>query len=149
VSYGVTGQNAAIAIADFNRDGAQDVAVTNPADGGIEVLLGRGDGSLLPGRSYQAAAGAIGIAAADLNRDGIPDLVVVNQETSAVSVFLGVGDGTFGPKRDSPAGFTPTAFTIGDFKHGWTARRRGGESSSPHRRRRVDVPAWARRRDIR
>jgi uncharacterized protein (TIGR03437 family) len=73
--------------ADFNRDGALDLAEGNSA----VVLLGRGDGTFQAPISYSVPGP---LAAGDLNGDGKPDLAV-RRSAGAVSILLGNGDGTF------------------------------------------------------
>src|SRR5712675_927876 len=68
-----------VAVGDFNRDGKQDVVVANRnGPVGIAVLLGNGDGTLLPAVNYSAGQFPIGVATADLNHDGILDLLVAS-----------------------------------------------------------------------
>jgi hypothetical protein len=82
----------AVAVADFNRDGNADLAVTGA--NGIYILLGNGDGSFQAALTY-SQSGLSGVTVADVNRDGIPDLVAVTAGVG-VSVLFGNGDGTFG-----------------------------------------------------
>ncbi|HUB77560.1 MAG TPA: FG-GAP-like repeat-containing protein [Bryobacteraceae bacterium] len=113
-------QNAgSLALADLNGDGKLDVAVaafgTLPgfffADaGGVNVLLGKGDGTfqtplLLTVNGLQPQS----IAAGDLNGDGIPDLAVVMLPAkelmpgaATLAVFLGEGGGKFQAARTFP-----------------------------------------------
>lgn len=84
----------ATAIADFNLDGALDLAIgASNSDGldGLYLLLGKGNGNFSHGGNYQTgtsipAATAVG----DLNGDGHPDLVVLDGGTS-VEVLLNTG----------------------------------------------------------
>jgi hypothetical protein len=86
------------ALADFNRDGRLDVAVATCFIGRVSVLLGQGDGTLLPYKQYPTqSACPYSTQAADMNGDGIPDIEVANSNSASVSVLLGVGDGTFRP----------------------------------------------------
>ncbi len=89
-----------VAIADFNRDGRLDVAVSSAgntedgstADNRIVVLsnLGGGPGQINLGNLSYLTAGRnpVGLVSADLNGDGKADLVSTNQDSNDVSVFL-------------------------------------------------------------
>jgi len=93
------------AAADFNRDGQADLVVAG--SGGLQTLLGNGDGTFHEGTAVQLSdgysAGIIEIA--DLNGDGAPDLVVTSTESNCIangcrgtmhfSVLMGNGDGSF------------------------------------------------------
>ena len=75
---------------DLNGDGHLDV-VTDA----VAVLLGTGDGALLPANVMPAGGS---ITSGDLNEDGIADIVVNRAVTVSDAVFdvlLGQGDGTF------------------------------------------------------
>jgi len=88
-------------------------------DGYIGILLGNGDGTLLPSFSYEYV-GAIpdGIALGDMNGDGKMDIAVSNQESSTISVLLGNGDGTFQSQLMYYALFsTPYTLALGDFNN--------------------------------
>lgn len=110
-----------IAPGDFNHDGAQDVAVTcelAPCAGGIEVLLGKGDGTFASDTIYTIPnSPRFGIAVADLNSDGNLDVVVTEYGGSDVGVLLGNGDGTFQPVISSPAPESGEALRVGDFNN--------------------------------
>jgi FG-GAP-like repeat len=88
-----------VVVSDFNRDGKMDIAVasyygvTSPP--GVQIFLGKGDGTFGPPAIYDANNGAGAMAVADFNHDGTPDLVAVNEAGAFVSVLLGNGDGTF------------------------------------------------------
>src|SRR5207237_9232224 len=98
----------AVAVSDFNRDGAADLAVASEnADGVISVLLGNGDGTFQGVRYYTAGYYPLHLAVGDLNGDGIPAMAVANATSSDVSVLLGNGDGTFQSARNFVAGVYP------------------------------------------
>jgi hypothetical protein len=103
---------ASAVIADFNRDGKEDVATSNA------LLLGNGDGTFQASITYQPDE-AISAVAGDFNGDGNPDLGVtkkiVGSNSSILSIFLGNGDGTFRPLVDYPDGFNPWDLIVGDF----------------------------------
>ena len=96
VGVGGGSQPYSVAIADFNGDGKNDLAVAEEVSGAIIVRLGNGDGTFQTEVPY----GINGtrdyiIIAADVNKDGIVDLVSANRGSDDVSVLLGRGDGTF------------------------------------------------------
>ena len=94
---------AVVAVADFNGDGKQDVAVTHAFNQGtIDILLGNGDGTFTqaPGSPIPIGIAAGYILVGDFNADGKPDLAVQEESTNTaaiIEVFLGNGDGTFVP----------------------------------------------------
>lgn len=122
--------SSSVAIGDFNRDGNADVVVANQCStsdcesgGSVSILLGNGNGTLQPAKTY-ASGGytSLAVAAADFNKDGNLDVAVANQcqETScqngSVSVLLGNGDGTFQPAQSfSSAGYETNFVAVGDF----------------------------------
>ena len=70
------------------------------------MLLGNGDGTFQPPKTF--APGSIGtyLVAGDFNGDGKLDLAIADPDSNSVSVFLGNGDGTFQaavavPRRES------------------------------------------------
>ena len=102
------------AVADVNRDGKQDVIVSN-FNGTINVLLGNGNGTFgAPKTIASLAAGSYPIATADFNRDGIADLAVLDPTKESVSIYLGRGDGTFEAAKTQVVGNSPAYMVIGD-----------------------------------
>ena len=115
-----------LAVADFNNDGSQDLAVGNQADSTVSILLGNGDGTFT-----QAAGSPVAgfnynpgeLVAADFNGDGRVDLAATNftavapSTVGSVTVILGNGDGTFAAAPGSPiaVGVDPFAMAAGDF----------------------------------
>ena len=97
VYYKVGGVPYSIVTADFDHDGNLDLAVSDLGANQISILMGKGDGSFRPGRSFSVPSCA-GLAVGDFNEDGIPDLAIVEYAgsgTAALGIYLGNGDGTF------------------------------------------------------
>jgi hypothetical protein len=91
VSYAVGPEADAVAVADFNGDGRDDLAVSDRY--GVSVFLGNGDGSFQDRRTYPAGLNPLSVAVGDFNGDGFPDLAVTNFSSNNVSVPLNAADG--------------------------------------------------------
>lgn len=135
-SYNSGGMFAfSVAAADLNGDGKVDLVVANQCytggpcnynegdDAAVGVLLGNGDGTFQPTKTYFSGGGtAYSVAVADVNGDNTPDVLVANGCTGVgncssgtVGVLLGIGDGTFQAARAfGSGGFYPTSITVGD-----------------------------------
>ena len=107
-----------ITAADFNNDGALDLATANENNGTISILLGKGDGTFAPSVNHPFLPGTttsiVCVLAADFNGDHNADLAVVDAFNSAVSILFGKGDGTFQAPATYPVGFNPLAGAVAD-----------------------------------
>src|SRR5262249_43909411 len=94
-SFGAGTYPRSVAVEDFNGDGVPDLAVANsgldfPFDpGSVSVLLGNGDGSFQPARSFGAGRNALSVAVGDFNGGAAPDLAGVNKFTPGRHVGFG------------------------------------------------------------
>lgn len=117
-----------VAVADFNRDGREDLAVAAYASGAVTVLLGSGSGTFAPPIVLPTGTQPTWVAAGDLNADGTPDIAAANYLYGGVSVFLNACREIPGcpttllstPKSYVTANtvhFDPFQAAIGDFNH--------------------------------
>lgn len=98
------GNPYALAVADFNSDGNQDIVVTNQASNNVSVLFGNGNGEFSIGWILPVLYEPIGIAVADFNLDGHPDFATANRAYNDVTVYLGSTSGSFRATGNFPTG---------------------------------------------
>jgi hypothetical protein len=119
LSFGAGAQPRGLVTADFNEDGALDLAVANGGTNNVSVLLGNpaAPGAFLAPAAYTVGTPPAALAVADLNRDGMVDLAVADGAAGGVSVLLGsAGDpGTFQPAVNFAAGPSPASAIVADF----------------------------------
>jgi hypothetical protein len=107
-----------VVTADFNHDGVMDLAVgAFEGSFGVQVFLGKGDGTFKPPVSYAPGSGANALATADLNHDGNPDIVIANVTGDSVTVLLGNGDGTFRSPVTYVIPSAAVSVVLGDFNN--------------------------------
>ena len=99
----------------FNPTGKVDLAITEPGQKQVSILLGNGDGTFASPVSYAVGKEPVAAVVADVNGDGIADLVVINKNSNTFSILGGNGDGTFRSSVDFIAGVAPLAAVAGDF----------------------------------
>src|SRR5207247_1175648 len=97
VDYAVREGPTAVVVADFNRDGHADLAVSTHGNGtggaqeGVSILLGHGDGTFAPERRSTTLNDAEALAVADFDGDGLLDLAVAKSQ----EILRGDGNGGF------------------------------------------------------
>ncbi len=108
-----------IAVADFNGDGHQDLAVPSVVGNDVTVLFGNGSGRFTADSNgpFPTAGEPDSIAVADFNGDGHLDIATANYTGSSVSVLLGDGTGGFTTAPGSPitVGSEPFSIATADF----------------------------------
>ncbi|CAF3618142.1 unnamed protein product, partial [Adineta steineri] len=94
------------AIADFNDDDHQDIAVTVDVNYHVAVLLGYGNGSFTIPMTFSTGIYSFpsSMHVNDFNGDGYIDIVVANQGNYNIGVLLGKGDGNFGTQITTMTG---------------------------------------------
>jgi len=103
-----------LALADFNRDGRLDIALTNRSSNTLSVLLGNGAGGF--GAAINTSiSNPRALAVGDFNRDGQPDLAVCNFAFGTITALLGNGAGGFTAGAVVATGNGPRDLTTADF----------------------------------
>jgi hypothetical protein len=110
-----SGQPRRLAVADFDGDGAIDLALTDLAQEDVEIYLGSPSGALDLRAAYDAGVSPHQMAAADFDGDGRADLAVVNIQDSEIRTFEGLGNGQFQSKPGLLLGVLPGELAAGDF----------------------------------
>jgi hypothetical protein len=108
---------SAIVVADFNRDGKLDVAVTDSSTNDVYIVLGNGDGTFGAPTAIAVGNAPDAIVAGDFNNDGKLDLAIANSADNTVTLLLGNGDGKFTQAAGSPypVGKFPYQIVAADF----------------------------------
>jgi hypothetical protein len=103
----------AIAVADFDQDGLDDIAIVFIT--GVQILMGTNDGSIRF-NGWNSLSGYANnlLAKGDFNGDGTIDLVVETQDGQIV-VLPGYGNGTFGAGIPYQRSQNPFPIVEGDF----------------------------------
>ncbi len=114
-STGENGAHSSIAMADFNKDGHVDLAVTNWSKNDISILLNTGAGSFGTPATFATGTNPGSIAVGDFNGNGNADLAVANYGSNSVSVYLGTGTGSFGSSTSYSVSANPNSVAVGDF----------------------------------
>ena len=118
---GTTVAADAVAAADLNGDGKQDLVVGDANGSGVYVLLGNGDGTFQAPVPYPVGGSVNSVAVADFNGDGKPDIVACGVGLSppngaTLGILLGNGDGTFKSVTNLTGfGSGPRSVVVGDF----------------------------------
>lgn len=106
------------AVADFNRDGAQDIAVVSTdlfaGTSTLDVYLGDGSGKLSATQTYALQKEIFDLAVADFDSDGVPDIIALTQDR--VYLLHGIGNGEFAALQEpgmDAGGTASSAITTG------------------------------------
>lgn len=96
VSYPTSALGHDVVVADFNGDGAPDLAAPLQKSNTVAVLLNTGTGGFGQARTYATAVSRPeSITAGDFNQDGYMDLAVAYLVSNYITLLFNRGDGTF------------------------------------------------------
>lgn len=111
----------AVAVADFNGDGRDDVAAGNGGDINgdaapeVVILLADQEGKLVNTTTLVAGSGVAALAAADFDDDGDIDLAAACFENHSVYVWPNNGDATFANPDVLWTDYAPRGLAAADF----------------------------------
>jgi len=105
----------AIAVVDFDNDGRVDLAVVDPAFGGLVAIRNMGCWSFEVTARVKLDQEPVFVIPVDLNRDGRADFAVAQYGGNVVSLVLNQGAGKFRLERSIPVGRDPISIAAGDF----------------------------------
>lgn len=103
-----------VAVADLNHDGWQDLVTANYYGASLNVALGRGDGTFVPGASLAVGSGPVCLRTDDFDADGEVDLAVGYDSGTLISLCPGLGTGAFAPRQEVETWEIPWFITSGD-----------------------------------
>lgn len=103
------------AVADFDADGALDLATINYGSDDLTLRFAAFGPELGATVTMPVGNAPTSLTVADVNVDGRVDLVVGRSETPRLLVLPGLGDGTFGPAITFDTPSTPQEIVILDF----------------------------------
>ena len=114
-SFGPAFGTMDVAVADFNGDGKNDLALADyNSPNAASVLLGNGNGTFQAKHAFDTGTHPNSVAVADFNGDGKSDLVTADYGSNTASVLLGNGNGTFQARQSFGAGTQPYSVAVSD-----------------------------------
>lgn len=116
-TYATGARPVAVAAADFNKDGHQDLLVVNEGSDTVSFFLGHGDGSFTPALNLPAGQGPKAVVVGHFGRsrhskekrhdERFLDFAVANAKDGSVTIYLGGPGLTFTRAADLPVGQSP------------------------------------------
>src|SRR5262249_50928822 len=104
-----------IAVADMDRDGRQDLVVSDAFADSISVARASGNGYQLVTSPVSLSGRPGGLVAADFTGDGIPDVAVTRNAAARIAVLENDGRGRLQPWLEEPVGPAPGYLQSADF----------------------------------
>ena len=117
VTYLSVSHPSLMLLTDLNGDGILDLATTSSNTNQGNVLLGNGDGTFQPRKTFLNSVGiGTSTASGDFNGDGIKDLLVTVESAGLLNLLAGDGNGSFQLISTTLAG-APKESEVGDFNN--------------------------------
>lgn len=104
-----------VAVADFDRNGFQDIAARAQDAAHVDVLYNDGTGRFPTTRAFAVSSTGGSLRAGDINGDGTADLVVDSAGVSSVDVLLNDCTGSFRAAVPFFIDEAPSALAVDDF----------------------------------
>jgi len=102
---------------DYNKDGNLDIAVPNPDNDTISVLIGSGTGGFAPHQTFSVGEYPVGICNGDFDSDGNIDLAITNAFDDTLSILMGDGAGGFEDQDTLLVGDGPVGIISGNINY--------------------------------
>ena len=107
-------QQNGLAIADFDEDGREDLAVIKLLDATLTVMLGESAGAFRPHASFPTGAYPFDVGVGDFNADGHADAVVASYNGASITFYYGDGTGAFPTTAAESVGGFPNSLVVLD-----------------------------------
>jgi len=104
------------AVADFNRDGVDDVAIIGPESSGVLVYYSYGDGTFYLALQLDAGQAIGDLTVGDFDGDGRPDIAVALMFSHEAEIFFNQANGQF-TRSIFASGADATAVIRADLNH--------------------------------
>jgi hypothetical protein len=120
VQYETGARPIAVAAADLDGDGKQDLVTVNAAENDLSILKGNGDRTFQPAITIAVGTNPNAIAVADFNGDGKPDIAVTNLVDNTVSILINqstAGSISFAAPVNYSVDTYPSGVVARDFNH--------------------------------
>ncbi|WP_165768206.1 T9SS type A sorting domain-containing protein [Hymenobacter amundsenii] len=110
------------ALADFNRDGVEDLVVTNPDNNQFTVVIASSRADRYPEWANNQRADVlpslgsrpVQVAAADVSGDFLPDIALAHEGSNEITLFLNSRTGEFGTTVSYPLSAAPRQVMLQD-----------------------------------
>ncbi|MBV1858829.1 MAG: VCBS repeat-containing protein [Nannocystaceae bacterium] len=108
----VTSDAFAIAAADFDQDGDDDLAIGDGSE--LTIVFGTGAAAFSNPTTLDLGGQIRALESVDLSNDGVEDLIVSYTDTASISILPNLGDGTFGTAVELATGTPCESLSTGD-----------------------------------